>query len=119
MEGMRFHAFHGCFEQEKREGNEFVVDFRGELDLREAALTDDLSQTADYGKIYGVIAEEMSRPSDLLENVVGRIVRRIASEFPVFERFSVRLSKKNPPVGGIVDWARVTLSHVRECENNG
>ena len=27
LEGMEFHAYHGCFEEEKTSGNLFVVDF--------------------------------------------------------------------------------------------
>ena len=29
LNGMEFHAFHGCLESERREGNLFVVDFKG------------------------------------------------------------------------------------------
>ena len=32
LTGMEFHAFHGCLEQERKEGNTFVVDFRGKRD---------------------------------------------------------------------------------------
>ena len=28
LTGMEFHAYHGCFEKEREEGNLFVVDFR-------------------------------------------------------------------------------------------
>ena len=53
----------------------------------------------------------MAVPSDLLEHVAGRIVRAIAAEFPQFERFSIRISKHNPPVDGPVEWSRVTLKY--------
>ena len=114
LEEMRFWAFHGCLESERRNGNLFLVDFRGELDMRKAAESDSLEDTVNYGLVYDLVKEEMSVPSDLLENVAGRIVRRIAERFPEFVRFSVRVSKRRPPVEGPVQWSRVTLTYNNE-----
>lgn len=109
LEGMEFKAYHGCLEQEKVRGNLFTVDFRGELDLSAAAQSDMLSDTLNYGEIYDIVAEEMSVPSELLENVAGRIVKSIESKFPELVKFSVRVSKRRPPVDGMAQWSRVTL----------
>ena len=109
LEGMEFKAYHGCLEQEKVRGNLFTVDFRGELDLSAAAESDRLADTLNYGEIYDLVSEEMSVPSELLENVAGRIVKVIEKRFPQLVRFSVRVSKKRPPVEGIAQWSRVTL----------
>ena len=111
LEGMEFKAYHGCLEHEKVRGNKFIVDFRGELDLSAAAESDNLNDTINYADIYDMVAEEMSIPSELLENVAGRIVKAIASRFPELDRFSVRVSKSRPPVEGTVQWSRVTLFH--------
>ena len=109
LEGMEFKAYHGCLEQEKVKGNFFTVDFRGELDLSAAAVSDNLNDTLNYGDIYDIISEEMSIPSELLENVAGRIVKEIEERFPQLLSFSVRVSKKRPPVDGVAQWSRVTL----------
>lgn len=115
LEGMEFRAYHGCLEREKTVGNDFIVDFRGEMDMSAAAESDDLHDTVNYAEIYDVIKEEMARPSDLLENVAGRIVKAIEEKFPQFASFSVRVSKKRPPVEGIVQWSRVTMHYKKEC----
>ena len=111
LEGMEFKAYHGCLEQEKIRGNSFTVDFRGELDLSAAAESDNLSDTLNYGEIYEIVADEMSIPSELLENVAGRILKAIEEKFPQLVSFSVRVSKKRPPVDGVAQWSRVTLYH--------
>ena len=111
LEGMEFKAYHGVLEQEKVRGNEFVVDFRGELDLSAAAESDNLNDTLNYAEIYDIVAEEMSIPSELLENVAGRIIKAIEAQFPQLVSFSVRVSKKRPPVDGVAQWSRVTLYH--------
>ena len=114
LEGMEFKAYHGCLEQEKVRGNLFTVDFRGDMDLSAAAASDNLNHTVNYGEIYDIVADEMSIPSELLENVAGRIVKAIEKRFPQFVSFSVRVSKKRPPVEGVAQWSRVTLYHSRE-----
>ena len=111
LEGMEFKAYHGVLEQEKVRGNEFVVDFRGELDLSAAAESDALEDTLNYAEIYDIVAYEMSVPSELLENVAGRILKTIEAQFPQLISFSVRVSKKRPPVDGVAQWSRVTLYH--------
>ena len=95
LEGMEFKAYHGCLEQEKVRGNLFTVDFRGELDLSAAAESDNLNDTLNYGEIYDLVAEEMSIPSELLENVAGRIVNAIEKRKHIFLRICVLLVGKS------------------------
>ena len=109
LEGMEFRAHHGCLERERIAGNDFVVDFRGEMDMSAAAESDRLEDAVNYALIYDVVAEEMAKPSDLLEHVAGRIVKALEETFPEFISFSVRVSKRRPPVSGIVQWSRITL----------
>lgn len=113
LEGMEFYAFHGCLEKEKVTGNLFIVDFRGETDMSAAAQSDSLPDAVNYAMIYDVIAEEMNVSSDLLEHVAGRIVKALQTRFPQFISFSVKVSKRRPPVNGIIQWSRVTLYHNR------
>jgi dihydroneopterin aldolase len=114
LEGMEFRAHHGCLERERIAGNDFVVDFRGEMDMSAAAESDRLEDAVNYALIYDVIAEEMAVPSNLLEHMAGRIIKALAARFPEFGEFSVRVSKKRPPVNGIVQWSRITLHHHRK-----
>lgn len=109
LEGMEFHAYHGCLEKEKQEGNLFVVDFKADIDIAAAAESDSLADTLDYGAVYSIIAREMEIPSDLIEHVAGRIVKAIEEQFPFLD-FSVRVSKQNPPVDGPAAWSRITMS---------
>ena len=118
LTGMEFHAFHGCLEQERKEGNTFVVDFRGKRDGKKAAETDDLKNTADYSKIYEIVASEMAKPSNLLENVAARIVDAIMEADFGFWFAQVRVSKKNPPVGGTCSWSRVTATFGKDCQHD-
>ena len=111
LEGMEFRANHGCLEREKVVGNDFVVDFRGEVDMTAAIESDNLEDAVNYALIYDIVAREMAVPSNLLEHVAGRIAKSLAAELPQIISFSVRVSKKRPPVNGIVQWSRITVYH--------
>lgn len=107
--GMRFFARHGCLESERQDGNEFVVDFRCERDLSAAGVSDRLEDTLDYSSVYAVVAREMEIPSSLLEHVAARIADALTREIPGLGHFELRVSKKNPPVGGECEWARICI----------
>ena len=108
---MEFHAFHGCLEKERKEGNTFVVDFYAETDPGKAVKSDDLNDTIDYGRVYDIVAEQMAVPSNLLENVAGRILDAVRKEFKDIIFLKIRVSKKNPPVNGACAWSRVTVTY--------
>jgi len=111
LEGLEFHAFHGCLPEEREKGNTFVVDFKGAYDMGAAADSDELQDAVDYSRIYELIAGQMEIPSNLLEHVCARIVRAIAEAFPELEHFSVKLSKLNPPVAGPAVRSSITMEH--------
>ena len=109
LTGMEFHAYHGCFEQERAEGNLFVVDLSMDIPLKKAAKTDSLSSTVDYGDVYKVVREQMEQPSNLLEHVAWRILEAVCGAFPEGKGVTVKVSKQNPPVGGTCRWSSVTV----------
>ena len=107
--GMRFYAYHGCLETERRIGTEYLVDFSCELDTSHAGQTDDLADTVDYSLVREIVAGEMAVPSNLIEHVAERIADALQAKIPQLGHFEVRVSKKNPPVGGECQWARITV----------
>jgi len=72
LDGIRGIGYHGVFEFERRQGQEFVADLVVHLPARVA--TDDLADTVDYGVIaqraHEVIVGE---PMDLIETLAERI----------------------------------------------
>ncbi len=109
IEGMEFHARHGHFDVEKIVGNRFLVDLKIKTDCSAAAKSDKLEDALDYQKAYQITKEEMSIPSDLLENVCQRILDRLYHAFPEIEEASVKVSKMNPPMGGQIEKVSLTL----------
>lgn len=108
LEGLSFHAFHGCREEEKINGNSFCVDFSGKY-ASIAGSTDNLEDAISYGDVYRAIAEVMNgERRNLLEYLANAILKEICGRFPGFIYVNVTVSKKNPPVAGPCEWSRVS-----------
>jgi dihydroneopterin aldolase len=111
--GMRFHSYHGCFDEEQVIGTDFIVDVSLDADTSIAQLNDDISATVNYQDVYNEVADEMSKQSHLLEHVAERILDRLMSGFDSIRWASVKVSKLNPPLGGQIAAASVQLESYR------
>ena len=107
LEGMTFHAFHGCLESERIRGNTFRVDVEFDYDALDAAEADDLALGVNYSIVYDIVRSEMMIPSNLLESVALRIKKALLARFPDISRVSVSVAKHHPPVAGECEWSIV------------
>jgi dihydroneopterin aldolase len=65
---------HGVFDYEKANGQEFIVDVDLELSVVDAAQSDDLAMTVDYGVVAQQVHECITGPSvDLIETLAENI----------------------------------------------
>jgi dihydroneopterin aldolase len=110
IEGMQFYAYHGCFSEEKIIGTYFKVDCSLELDMQQAAQTDDLEKTINYQEVYSLIAKEMEQSSALLENIAYRILKSLHAHFPLLKNGWISVQKINPPLGGKIEKVSVEMS---------
>lgn len=110
LEEMRFFAHHGVFDEERQTGNYFTVDLKMKVSLANAAESDNLIDTLNYGTAYEIVKKEMAIPSKLLEHVAKRIIDALFDEFGrQLASVEIKLSKHNPPLGGEVGKATVIL----------
>lgn len=74
LTGLRVFGRHGVLPQERRDGQDFVVDVALQLDVREAAQTDDVTRTVHYGELAEDLAAVVAgEPVDLLETLATRL----------------------------------------------
>jgi dihydroneopterin aldolase len=98
IRGIRGFGRHGVFAHERAEGQEFVVDVRLELDAREAAASDRLADTVDYGRIAAEVhAAVESDPVDLIETLAERIAERCLAD-PRVTAVAVSVHKPSAPI---------------------
>ena len=98
VSGLSARGFHGVFEAERREGQDFVVDLTLALDTRSAALSDDLRDTVDYGSLSLRVKEILEGdPVDLIETLAERIARAALLHQAV-EWVEVTVHKPDAPI---------------------
>ena len=109
LHDMRFYAYHGVMEQERRVGGEYLVSLQVETDLSRAVNSDSVADTVNYAQLYEVVKREMAEPSQLLEHVAGRIGQRVLDHFQQVTALTVRVMKCNPPMGADCKGASVEM----------
>jgi dihydroneopterin aldolase len=101
-----FYAWHGVHAEERRLGGKYEVDAELFFDSREAAETDNISKTVNYQQAYETIGTIMTGKSvALIETLACTIAERLMEGFPVVESVTVRVRKRNLPLGGLCDYA--------------
>src|ERR1700761_3311032 len=74
LRGLIFRGHHGVFDHERADGQNFVVDITLWIDLADAAASDDLADTYDYGVLAQRAAAIVAGPArNLIETVAGEI----------------------------------------------
>ena len=81
---MKFNAYHGVMENEKKVGGSYSVFLKIGYDFEKASQTDCLSDTINYAEIFDLLKEEMKHSSDLIEHVAYRIEKTIIKHKKLF-----------------------------------
>ncbi len=111
LEGMRFHGYHGVFEEEARFGAPFVVDVELEFDL---PVDDDLAKTVDYARVYARVAALMTgERRRLIETLAHDAARVVLLGEPLLDAVTVRVHKPHAPLPGVVGDVFVEVRHAR------
>ena len=98
LTGLRVRGFHGVFEHERRDGQDFVVDVALELPTAAAAASDDLSDTVHYGELAQRLADIVAgEPVNLLETLAARLADACLAD-PRVEAATVTVHKPQAPI---------------------
>ena len=109
LTGLRVLGYHGVLAQERRAGQEFVVDVALALDVRAAAGGDDLAQTVDYAALADRLAAVVGgEPVALLETLAERLAAVCLAD-PRVRSAEVTVHKPAAPVAQRVDDVSVTV----------
>ena len=113
LTGVRAFGYHGVLPEERRQGQEFVVDATLHLSTAKAAASDDVADTVHYGeaaqRIAAIVAGE---PFDLLESVAARIADDLLS-YDLVKMVSVTIHKPQAPIPVPFSDVSVTIRRAR------
>jgi dihydroneopterin aldolase len=114
LNDLGFFGYHGVFPEEERLGQRFYVDLELGIDLAQAAATDDLAASVNYGKIYEAVeAAFTGRRMKLIEAVAHNVATALFEAFPPIRWIKVRVRKPEAPIAMVRGYAAVELHRVR------
>lgn len=108
LTGIRAFGYHGVYDDERREGQEFVVDATLYVSTRRAAETDDVADTIHYGDVAErIVALVQADPVNLLETLAARIANDLLARDGV-RMVAVTIHKPQAPIA--VPFADVSVT---------
>lgn len=98
LRGLMVRGRHGVFGHERADGQDFVVDVTVWIDLVDAAASDDLADTYDYGVLAQRAAAIIAGPArNLIETVAGEIAEDVMKD-PRVHAAEVTVHKPQAPI---------------------
>lgn len=114
LKSLCFKGYHGYYEAEREQGNNFEVDVIFWADLRKAGKTDQLKDTIDYQKALAIIKKVMDGPSlKLIETLAKRIGDQLFDQFSNVESLKVSVRKLYPPLDVETAYSEITMQWQR------
>ena len=116
LTGVRAFGHHGVFAEERREGQEFVVDATLYVSTAAAAASDDVADTVHYGEVAERIVELVgAEPLNLIEGVAARIADDLLARDGV-KMVGVTVHKPQAPITVPFADVSVTIRRARRGE---
>jgi dihydroneopterin aldolase len=117
LTGLRVRGRHGVYEFERATGQDFVVDVVLELDLAEAARSDDVTRTVHYGELADrLVAVVAGEPVNLIETLAERLAA-VCLAAPRVAAATVTVHKPGAPIPH--DFADVAVTVTRRRPAGG
>lgn len=109
LANVSFYGYHGVSPQERKKGQNFLMDLELVLNLADAARADDLAKTVDYQEVFNLVNEvQEARRYNLIEALAQDVAREILQRFKVDE-VMVRIKKPGVSLGGPLDYVAVEV----------
>lgn len=109
-------ANHGVFDEEKAMGQRFVISLKLYTDICEAAATDDIKKSVNYGEVCQFVTEfTKTHRAKLIEKAAEELTYALLLKYPSLTAVETELKKPWAPIGLPLDdvLVRVTRRRVR------
>jgi dihydroneopterin aldolase len=97
LQKLKFHAFHGLYEEETTLGNEFEVTLTVKF-IPQQLPCESIDQTINYVLLFDLVKERMNKPTPLLETIASGIAMQIFEEFRLAEEVIISITKLTAPI---------------------
>ena len=114
LTGIHAFGYHGLFEHERKDGQDFFVDLTLAVDLKVASQSDAIADTVNYAEITDLVVEEItSNPVNLIEKLAARIAERVLNQHLKVQSVTVTVHKPQAPVAAQLKDIAVVVTRSR------
>lgn len=114
IRGLRVEAHIGVTEDERAKQQALLIDIDIETDVRDAARSDDVEDTIDYGAVVDDVAAFVRSSRYRLLERLGAEIGELICRDPRVVRVTVDVGKETPPVSEVVSGLSVGVSSTGE-----
>jgi dihydroneopterin aldolase len=113
LRGIELYGHHGVLEDERRDGQRFLVDVELDLAHEAAARTDDIEDAVDYRRVVARVRDVSdARAYRLLEALAAALADVLLTDFPI-DAVSVCVRKPDVVLDPPVEFAAVRVQRRR------
>ena len=114
IKGLRLFAYHGVNPEEKRDGQEFVLDMALSADLSRARESDNLNDTVNYAAVRKTVQRAFTEKGyDLIERAAEAVCRAVLAEHPRVQEITLLLKKPQAPMNAVFEYVAVEVTKRR------
>lgn len=114
LTGIHGFGYHGLFDQERKDGQDFFVDLTLSVELTAAAQSDAIEDTVNYAEITDLVVEEITtNPVNLIEKLAARIAERVLNQHILVQTVAVTVHKPQAPVAAQLKDIAVVVTRSR------
>ena len=114
INGLKIFAYHGVNPEEKRDGQDFILDITCYTDYSDALISDDLNQTVSYAKIIKTVTKAFTKQSyDLIEAAANAVVNAVFCDYEKIKKIDITLKKPQAPIKANFNWVAVEFTRER------
>ena len=107
---LKVFAYHGVFEEEKKEGQDFYINATLYLDLHTSGKSDNLDDALNYGEVSHFINRIFVEKSyDLIEAACENLCQKLLLEYSKLQAVEIELQKPHAPIGLPFENVSVTM----------
>jgi dihydroneopterin aldolase len=113
LHGIILHGYHGVLDEERRDGQRFLVDVELDLEHEQAARSDRIEDAVDYREVVARVRQvSEARAYHLLEAFASAIADALVADWPVTV-VRVRVRKPDVVLDPPVEYAAVSVERRR------
>tara|TARA_B100000674_G_C37764514_1_gene879574 strand:+ start:465 stop:824 length:360 start_codon:yes stop_codon:yes gene_type:complete len=112
LENLEFFGYHGIYDNEKVDGQVFVINIY--ISMKNDFSTDNIDSSIDYVKLYEFIKDSFNaKRFNLIESLAHKIINDLVSHFKIIDNINISIRKPSISIDGNKDFINVQLEYSR------